>query len=319
LGSTDWKDVENTFSFGGLRKGLMVPPQQNPGTAFKIKNWSVRDWFGYGDDWDYGRALLGEESIYFKLEPSEDSRIFAFDDTPHGNKFVDASYHRHWITLINTNIYTNPYSSYWLQGAYFFENPDTFLPTTPTQSLSSSFDLSYNVPYVLSFWFKSHDVDPLGPRNFRILTFGVLNPAEAQKIEDRVNTPTRDKGPVLNFNLDFAGGVYKGQFQYTSPQGTPSSQDLAMIKNTWHHFTAEYYRPFGSSTAYLRFLIDGNQPNPQIPLNFGLLDGKNFVIPRKFDLKIGQEVDISASESKSYGHIRNVTLFTHTAVLRNCP
>ena len=193
LGATDWKDVKNTFSFGGLKKGVMVSPLQNRGTAFKIKNWSMADWFSLGDQYDYGRALLGEESIYFKLEPIEDRRIFAFDVNPDGNRFVDASFHRHWIELINTNLFANPYSSYWLREAYFFDNPETLVPlTTPTQSLSSSFNLQYSVPYVLSFWFKTHDVDPTGPRIFRILTFGVLDPAEAQKPEDRVDTPLRD-------------------------------------------------------------------------------------------------------------------------------
>lgn len=112
LGSTDWKDVENKFSFGGLRKGVMVSPQLNPGTVFKIKNWSMLDWFGLGDRFDYARALLGEESVYFKLEPIEDRRIFAFDALPNGNTFLDASFHRHLIRIINTNLWQNPYNSY---------------------------------------------------------------------------------------------------------------------------------------------------------------------------------------------------------------
>ena len=218
----------------------------------------MADWFSLGDQYDYGRALLGEESIYFKLEPIEDRRIFAFDVNPDGNRFVDASFHRHWIELINTNLFANPYSSYWLREAYFFDNPETLVPlTTPTQSLSSSFNLQYSVPYVLSFWFKTHDVDPTGPRIFRILTFGVLDPAEAQKPEDRVDTPLRDLGPILSFNLEFSAGIYQANFQYQMPQGFQVAQSMPITMGTWHHFAVEYY-PFGSSTVFVRYLIDGN-------------------------------------------------------------
>lgn len=330
IGSKEWHEIENEISFGGTVKGSSAPSNLDNGVAFKIKKWEMTDWWGKGDDWEYGRAVWGEDSVYWKLEPVEDQNIYRKDYVDGGGAnidrahsyFKDASGHRHTIALINAAQPANLYTSYWLHGAFVFKNPDDY----PIQhSFISTLWSQYSTPYVISFWYKTPLVDPLANEDFRILSYYVHDDdAQLDDYDDATITPN-DLGPSLAFNLGFTAGAYNGNFIYKKPDDTDIVQTTPLVKDKWYHFTVEYYRMMGSKNIQIRFMKNGVNIDVPSTITGGFQQDKSFYVRRRFIMLAGEHRNLPNPPApgqpltRAYGMMRNVTLFTHTSAIHNCP
>ena len=278
-GDKEWNLINNEISFGGMIPGTN-PLVLDRGVAFKIKKWEVTDWFGFGDDFEYGQSVWGEETVYFKLDPTEDDTLYKTDIvtpplTPPLPAFIplipgpddqllrDSSVHRHIVLLKNANNFDNFYLSFWLYGGFYFRlPPDTLTPAVKSQAFESKFYMQYNVPYVISFYYRIQDNFTPVPAstiiNFRIFSFGVdLVDANIPLYDDTAFGPPNALGPILYFNLGYSSAIYTGKFVYVRPNGTQSSQSTPMLRNVWYHFTVEYYRVMGTKNIQIRYLKDG--------------------------------------------------------------
>lgn len=263
----DWKEIGNDISFGGMIKGSSAAGELDKGVSFKIKKWQMTDWWGTGDDWEYGQAVYGEDTTFLKIEPVEDDQLFktthvdnygvSFDS---GDTYLrDASVHRHVVILKNANNLNNFYTSYWRHTAFDFSNPYS----TNTLALKTEFEMQYSTPYVISFWYKTPLVAPTGNHDFRIMSLEV-DSADAFKtgFDPPYSPPSgmpsdTDKGPSLVFNLGYTSGAYNGNFIYKKPDDTDIIQTTPLVINEWYHFTVEYYRMMGSKNIQIRFFKNG--------------------------------------------------------------
>jgi hypothetical protein len=98
-----------------------------------------------------------------------------------------------------------------------------------------------------------------------------------------------------------------------------------MIKDTWYHFTVEYYRMMGSKNIQIRYLKDGVEIAVPSTITGGFQQDKSFYLEREFRFRIGEDRDLDDPLppqnplGPSIGFIKNVTMFTHTSVIEDCP